>query len=185
MWTSGPDGTATYYNQGWYDYTGTNSLEELKEKLWHMIHPDDLENTRKLWTNAVEKGEDVEIEQRLKQHDGQYLWHLSRVCVHKDDSGKLKMWVGTSTNIHAHKLAQEKIAASESHFRTLANSNSLLIWQTNEHGKTIFVNDTWRAYTGIPVEKAAISDWLNNIHPDDRDQAINDFKTANEARQSC
>lgn len=183
MWTSGADGKATYYNQGWYDYTGTSSLEELRERVWDMIYPDDIENTRKLWTNAIEKGEDVEIEQRLKQHDGQYLWHLSRVCVHKDDSGKLKMWVGTSTNIHAHKMAQEKIAASESHFRTLANSNGLLIWQTDEQGETVFVNETWRAYTGIPAEKAATGNWLNNIHADDRDQAIADFKSANQAKE--
>jgi PAS domain S-box-containing protein len=184
MWTSGADGTATYYNQGWYDYSGTESFEELREKVWSMIHPDDMENTRKLWTNAVEKGEDVEIEQRLRQHDGQYLWHLSRVCVHKDDSGKLKMWVGTSTNIHAQKIAQEKIAASENHFRTLANSNTLLIWQTDENGETIFVNDTWRAYTGITERNTSLEDWVNNIHPEDREAAISDFRSANESKQA-
>jgi len=183
MWTSGADGSATYYNQGWYDYTGTSNLDELRENVWSLIHPDDLENTRKLWANAIEKGEDVEIEQRIRQYDGQYLWHLSRVCVHKSDHGELKMWVGTSTNIHAQKMAQEKIAASESHFRTLANSNSLLIWQTDENGETIFVNDTFRVYTGITKEKANINDWLNNIHPDDRDEAITDFRSANETKQ--
>jgi PAS domain S-box-containing protein len=179
MWTSDAEGKATYYNQGWYDYTGIATSDELSEKMHEVIHPDDLENSTRLWNDAVKNGTDVEIEQRLRQHDGQYLWHLSRVCVHKDDSGKLKMWVGTSTNIHTQKMAQARIAASESHFRTLANSNTLLIWQTDEAGDPIFVNDTWRAYTGIASNKTEISQWIDNMHPDDREQATSDIKSAN------
>lgn len=165
LWTSGPDGRATYYNRGWYDYTGTSNLEELRAVVWQLIHPDDLAETTRLWQQAIEKGTDIEIEQRLRRHDGEYRWHLSRVCVFKNEGGEVLMWIGTSTNIHEYKTATTALAASEQHFKMLANSNSLLIWQTNKEGETIFVNDTWRAYTGITALETGLSDWMDNHSP--------------------
>lgn len=183
LWTLQGDKSAAYYNKGWYDYTGIDNFDDLHKNIWGLVHPDDRENSARLWEKVMQDGGEIEIEQRLRQHDGQYLWHLSRICAHKDDSGNIMAWVGTSTNIHAMKMALEKLAASEGHFRTLANNNSLLIWQTDAGGETIFVNDTWRAYTGITNEKTTVADWVNNIHPDDRDTAIADFKTAYQVKQ--
>lgn len=179
MWTSGPDGQATYYNKGWYDYTGASTFDELKVKIWEVLHPDERVQTAADWQAAISKGEDIELEQRLLRHDGAYLWHLTRVCVCRDKAGEVIMWVGSSTNIHEQKCAQEALKASEAHFKALANSNSLLIWQTDTNCKTTYVNDTWRAYTGM-AEGAEISEetWLNNIHPEDREQAKEEFETA-------
>jgi PAS domain S-box-containing protein len=176
MWTSDADGTATYYNRGWYDYTGTSDLETLKHSIWSMIHPDDLESSKEKWQWTIKNGEDLEMEYRLLRYDGLYFWHLCRVCAQKDMNGAVKLWVGTSTNIHAQKTAIEEIERRENHFRTLANSNSMLIWQTNAHGETEFINNTWKAYTGIDEEHPTIAVLSQNIHPDDRDKAIEDLK---------
>jgi PAS domain S-box-containing protein len=178
MWTSAADGTATYYNQGWYNYTGTSTLEELREMVWGSIHPQDLKRTAAAWNKAIATSEDMEIEHRLRRHDGLYLWHLSRVCVHKDESGKAKLWVGTCTNIHEQKVALEALAASENHFRALTNHTSLLIWQTDAHCRMTYVNDTWRAYTGVTHQEITEADWLLNIHPDDREEAETQFNQA-------
>ncbi len=179
LWTSGPDGKATYYNKGWYDYIGATDFEQLKAEIWNAIHPGDLERSTKLWAEAIENKEDLELEQRLRRYDGVYLWHLTRVCVCKDEKGEVIMWVGSSTNIQEQKCAQDALKASEAHFKALANTNSLLIWQTDAECRTTYVNDTWRAYTGITEEDAIDEDsWLNNIHPDDREIAAREFNTA-------
>jgi PAS domain S-box-containing protein len=107
IWTSGPDGKATYYNKGWYDYLTADSFEELSTAIWNAIHPDDLETATKSWDNAILSGEDIELEQRLKDKTGIYKWHLIRCCAHKDENGNIIMWVGSCTNIHEQKLAQE------------------------------------------------------------------------------
>lgn len=47
----------------------------------------------------------MEMETRLRRHDGVYQWHLTRMCACKDESGQVSMYVGSSTNIHDQKTA--------------------------------------------------------------------------------
>ena len=167
MWTSGPDGHANYYNKGWYDYTGTKTPEELREKIWGLIHPDDLEKTEREWSRTIKEGSDMELEHRLMNLDGEYLWHLTRAYAHKDETGKTVMWLGTSTNIHEQKQALEALKASEEHFKALTNNNSLIIWQADENGAIIYVNDTWKATTGLDMGPQLLDQILAAIYPDD------------------
>ncbi|MDN3584627.1 PAS domain-containing sensor histidine kinase [Mucilaginibacter flavus] len=106
MWTSAPDGSATYYNKGWSDYLQENDFDKLRSKAWAAVHPDELEDVKRAWQEMVDNGSDMEIEQRLRRHDGVYEWHLTRVCSCWDENSVLTMYVGSSTNIHEQKMAQ-------------------------------------------------------------------------------
>jgi PAS domain S-box-containing protein len=108
IWTSGPDGRVTYYNQGWYDYTGIFDFEELKEKVWDILHPEDRVKAEIEWPLAIQSGEGMETESRFRRHDGQYRWHLSRVKAHRDADGNIRLWVGTSTDIHEQKENEKR-----------------------------------------------------------------------------
>jgi len=112
MWTSGPDGRATYYNQRWHDYTGISGFEALREKIWNILHPDDRAKATVEWPAAIQKGLETETEQRLLRYDGIYRWHLSRFTAHKNNEGQIVMWVGTSTDIHEQKEARMEIEAT-------------------------------------------------------------------------
>ena len=50
-------------------------------------------------------------ELRLRRSDGAYRWHLWRAHPERDTAGALVRWVGTSTDIHDHKLAEERLEA--------------------------------------------------------------------------
>lgn len=173
MWTSAPNGRATYYNKGWYDYTGATDFAQLNERIWQIIHPDDLEIAKTKWTQAVQTGESLELEQRFMGTDGEYLWHLTRVYAHKDENGGVIMWVGTSTSIHEQKKTLEALKISEEHFKALANNNSLIIWQVNADGAITYVNDTWRKVTGLDMSGQLLEQILEAIHPDERQGVIN------------
>lgn len=175
LWTSAPDGRATYYNQGWYEYLGGADVEELRLLVWSALHPEDRALAEKAWPEAIRAGKDVAFEQRLRRCDGQYRWHLTRVSPHRDWSGDIRLWVGTSTDIHELKIAQEALESSEAHFKALAELNSLPIWQINANAQSVFVNQAWRTYTGIHHSDIKERDWASRIHPDDRRQAVYDF----------
>ena len=112
MWTSGPDGRATYYNKGWSDYLREEDIEKLRIKAWECLHPDELETARAAWQDTIKNGSDMEIEQRFRRYDGVYQWHLTRVCACKDEDGRVSMYVGSSTNIHEHKMAELAVRVS-------------------------------------------------------------------------
>ncbi|HEY4324147.1 MAG TPA: PAS domain S-box protein [Mucilaginibacter sp.] len=112
MWTSAPDGHATFYNRQWHEYTGVQGFENLRERIWGLIHPDDLADTSSVWSQAIKNGEDTQMEQRLQQFDGKYRWHLSRFKAYKNDLNQTTLWVGTSTDIHNQKNYELELAAA-------------------------------------------------------------------------
>ena len=183
VWTSGPDGKATYYNQGWYDYTGIGDFYALRRSIWEVLHPEDLEAGKILYPRAIETGEGTELEHRFRRYDGMYRWHLTRLSPHKNEKGEIVIWIGTSTDIHEQKLAQQALQLSEAHFKALTFHNSLPIWQMNAGRELIFVNDAWRGWSGLEAEKVSEGDAIARIHPEDRDRVVHEFDRVIAKRQ--
>jgi PAS domain S-box-containing protein len=105
VWTAKPDGNLDYYNQRWFDYTGS-TFEQMKDQGWKpTMHPDDLGPAIALWMRSLATGEPFEGEFRFKRaSDGAYRWHLGRALAMRDSAGKIVQWVGTTTDIHEQKL---------------------------------------------------------------------------------
>jgi PAS domain S-box-containing protein len=112
VWTAGPDGRLDYYNQRWFDYTGT-TLEETQGRGWEMmLHPDDLQRSVDNWTEAVETGRSYEDEYRFKRaSDGVYRWHLARAVPIAAADGTITKWIGTCTDIEEKKREAEAFVA--------------------------------------------------------------------------
>jgi PAS domain S-box-containing protein len=103
VWTSDIEGNLNYFNQSVYDYSGLTN-DQLEKLGWmHIVHPDDVEENVKLWTNSISTGKDFLFEHRFRRYDGEYRWKLSRAIPQRDEDGKIQMWVGTSTDIQDQK----------------------------------------------------------------------------------
>ncbi|MGZ5052222.1 MAG: PAS domain S-box protein [Methylobacter sp.] len=76
-------------------------------------------------------------------------------------------------DISERKRAEAILKASEARFRRMADSSPIMIWITDGVGETTFVNQTWLDFTGVDVRGAlSYRDWIQTIHPDDRDSAF-------------
>ncbi|WP_144893836.1 PAS domain S-box protein [Flavobacterium tiangeerense] len=107
------EGNVIYFNKKWLDDTGLE-FEKLKGWGWEkVIHPDDLEMTITNWSNSFKTGEIFDMECRILNKHGAYKWHLSRALPIKDEHGKIKMWVGTNTDIHEQKDAKYKAETAQ------------------------------------------------------------------------
>lgn len=115
VWSTLPDGYADYYNDRWYEFTGTPKGSTDGEAWKGMFHPADQERTTEVWSHSLRTGETYEIEYRLRHHTGGYRWVLGRALPVKDDSGRIVRWMGTCTDIHEQRQAQEDLL--ESHRR--------------------------------------------------------------------
>ena len=108
IWTSDAVGNKNYFNQTLLDYAGS-SLEELKGTGWQkIIHPDDWEKNKDQWEECISTGKNYETENRLLRKDGKYLWHLTLAVAIKDESGKIKTWVGSKTEIQKMKEEEQR-----------------------------------------------------------------------------
>lgn len=104
VWTADPDGHRNYFNQQWIDYTGV-SLKQLRSmEMESLLHPEDEAKARNLWKEAIATGRNFEGEVRLKAKDGSYQWHLSRGEAYRDETGEIKLWIGTYTEMQKQKM---------------------------------------------------------------------------------
>lgn len=112
VWSTRPDGYHDYYNQQWYDFTGV-PVGSTDGKLWNgMFHPDDQDHAWARWHHSLETGETYEIQYRLRDRSGEFRWTLGRALPVRDSSGRITRWMGTCTDIHDQKLAEEELRES-------------------------------------------------------------------------
>jgi signal transduction histidine kinase len=58
----------------------------------------------------VETGEVYQIEFRIRRHDGNYRWHVVRATPVKSETGEVRRWVGSNTDIEHAKLNEAALA---------------------------------------------------------------------------
>ncbi|HEX4415311.1 MAG TPA: PAS domain S-box protein [Lacipirellulaceae bacterium] len=108
-WMCRPDGELFWYNDRWYEYTGTDLASQLGWG-WQMVHdPNELPRVLKTWKAALASGEPWEDTFPLRRHDGAYRWHLSQARPFRDTSGKITVWFGTNTDVtQQREFAEER-----------------------------------------------------------------------------
>lgn len=98
-WMADENGWIFWYNQRWFEYTGTN-LEEMQGWGWQKVHhPDYVERVVEHISHCFKTGELWEDTFPLKGKDGTYRWFLSRALPIKDEAGLILRWFGTNTDI--------------------------------------------------------------------------------------
>lgn len=98
-WMADETGYIFWYNQRWYDYTGTH-FEEMKGWGWKKVHhPDHIDRVVSKITKNFATGEFWEDTFPLKSEDGKYRWFLSRAFPLKNEDGSTYRWFGTNVDI--------------------------------------------------------------------------------------
>ena len=118
VWTTDAAGSADYFNQRWFNYTGYTQRESSGWEWQKCIHEDDLPRCLVRWKSALNSGEGYETEYRIRRQDGIYRWHIGRALPVKNDDGCIVKWFGTCTDVHNQKTLleeRESFAAAITH----------------------------------------------------------------------
>lgn len=109
-WIADAEGRMYWFNQRWYDYTGT-ALEEMQGRGWKkMLHPDHVNRVVEHLHHSWATGEPWEDTFPLRGRDGNYHWFLSRALPIRDAQGNIVRWFGTNTDITEQREMANKIA---------------------------------------------------------------------------
>ena len=182
-WIAEPDGSVFWYNQRWYDYTGTN-LEETRGKGWQkLVHAEHLARVVAGMEHSWSSGVPWEDTFPLQAPDGEYRWFLSRAIPIQEATGRVVRWFGTNTDITEQKIAQQRVYESEQRFRTMADKAPVMIWISDLNSLCTYVNKPWLDFTGRALEQELGDGWAESVQPDDLEQCMETYRAAFDERR--
>jgi PAS domain S-box-containing protein len=182
-WYASPDGKLEYLNQRILDFTAERQ-ENLVGFGWaNVLHPEDVERTKKAWLHSVETGEPCEVDQRVRRFDNIYRWFRTTAQPLRGPSGRVIRWYGVATDIEDWKRAEEALRASELNFRLIVDSIPGLVHTLTAAGEVEFVNQQNLEYFGKTLEE--VRSWASNdvFHPDDLPRVLDAWKHTLETGQ--
>ncbi len=139
VWTAEATGARDYYNPRALEYAGASPSNLTGWNWTSIIHLEDREATQDAWRQAIATGQIHKIEHRLRRADGEYRWHLTRAVPLRNDQGAVIQWIGTATDIHDQKMAEQELERrvaertaelreSQALTNAIVESTSDLIW---------------------------------------------------------
>ena len=110
-WIARADGHIYWYNQRWYEYTGTTP-EQMEGWGWQSVHdPDALPGVLERWKESIATGKPFDMVFPLRGADGSFREFLTRIMPVKNADGDLIQWCGTNTDITERKHAEARLTA--------------------------------------------------------------------------
>lgn len=125
-WMARPDGHVFWYNQRWYEYTGT-SAEEMEGWGWQSVHdPAALPRVLEEWKRSIDSRQPFEMTFPLRRADGEFRPFLTRAVPVRDSAGNITRWLGTNTDVSPEVRIQQELERSQARLQTALTASQRL-----------------------------------------------------------
>jgi PAS domain S-box-containing protein len=139
-WMADGEGYIFWYNDRWYDYTGT-TLKEMQGWGWQKVHhPDEVGRVVERIKVAFATGQPWEDTFPLRSKNGEYRWFLSRALPITNEQGQVVRWFGTNTDITEQRELEQALRASRDELEQKVTRRTAELSRTNEILRSILSN---------------------------------------------
>lgn len=170
LWKS--DGYCTYKNRQWYEYTGASG-EDAQGFSWiNYVDVNSRPEVQQTLFEAIKNKTHLKMEFQLRRKDGKYRWFEQAVSPRFDANRHVEGYIGTLTDIHERKLAEEQLKDAEERLRLAAEATGMATFDMDMQNFTVVHSPRLLQIFGLE-EKASDSGALPRslfseiIHPDD------------------
>ena len=140
------------------------------------IHEDDVAEVTARRRACFESGaSELLVDFRIRRPDGEIRWISTRGRVERDAGGEPIRVSGVCLDVTDQKNAESALRARDEEFRQLATSIREVFWLTDvDKGQIVYVSPAYDEIWGRSPERlyTAPRDWLDAVHPDDRDRVL-------------
>ncbi len=128
-------------NRAFEDYVGAKEIDIIGRSVSEIWGPDASSELLRGEDSFESRIESMEIQTRLRRHDGE----LRDIVLHKaafySDAGLLIGIVGLMTDITGIKLMEKELSVSEQRLLQIVNSLSDWVWESDRHMDFIYISD--------------------------------------------
>ncbi|HEX2976127.1 MAG TPA: PAS domain S-box protein [Bacteroidales bacterium] len=168
-WIARSDGYILWFNQRWYEYTGTTP-EQMVGWGWRSVHnPDILPEVLNLYKESINTGMPFEMVFPLKSADGEFRDFLTKSIPIKDKKGNVEQWFGTNTDISDLKKVENELKLSKEKLSIALENGQTGTWQWDAESNIIELDDRTSRMLGISDGqfRGTFETILNYIHEED------------------
>ncbi|HVY55013.1 MAG TPA: PAS domain S-box protein, partial [Thermodesulfobacteriota bacterium] len=147
-----------------------------ENQIWaEKLHPEDKEWVMRFCTLETSLKRDHVIEYRMIAADGRTVWlrDIVSIIVENDEATGLR---GIMIDITDLKTAEMKFKESADRYRTLVENIDDLIVETSADGRFIYLSPNHEDALGYKPEELMGRNIFENIHPEDIQVAMNEFR---------
>src|SRR5690242_2364536 len=171
-WYANPTGGLTFVNTRCADYLGLPSDHPLRLGIdigaaWDshiaLVHPDDAEETRRVWSNCLKTGSSGEVTFRARNAAGTYRWFVSRAEPLRANDGTILFWIGINLDIEDRKRAEIEL-------QQILDLAPQIIGVLGPGRERLYANRVALAYYGVTLEEWRQRSFGPEVHPDDFDR---------------
>lgn len=135
------DGVNLYQSPSHFKKLGYRPEERINKSSFDIVHPDDLERCKNLFSGALSYEHPVTAEYRVKHAAGHYVWLETVGDVLKDDQEKITAVIMSSRDISDRKRMEEELVRSEKRYRDIIKDMQEAYYEGDLAGNFTFVND--------------------------------------------
>lgn len=173
-------------HQKLYGLTTKDSVPDQSEWV-KRIHPEERETVLNDLRKAIaDPGTNVWITEYRFLSGSQYLAIYDRSYIVRDGSGKAIRIMGAMMDITERKQAEEELIKSRTRFRNLVENISGVYWVNDvTRRQTLYISPSYEIIWGRSCEDLYNNpaDFLNSIHPDDKESLISAYETIAQKRK--
>jgi PAS domain S-box-containing protein len=152
IWRAGVNGKRDYANKTMLDFTGQTPERESGDGWIQGIHPEDVDDCLPKFFDTFKNRTTLNIEYRLRRHDGVYRWIMDYGRPFYDLEGNFAGYIGSCHDITDIKETEKKLRDSEISYHGLFNSVADAIYIQDMNGYFLDVNQGAMKMYGYPKE---------------------------------
>jgi len=179
LWMSDAEGMITYANHTWTAWTGQANEEVLGTGWLEMILPEDRIRTAEKFLKDLESRRAYEVDFRLLFKDGSIHWCIATGNPQYNESGEFVGYIGACTDVTEKKIIDIELEQSNAElnaqikqFEFVTDFMPVQLWTAKTTGELDYVNKRALDFFGLPAEQITGPNWLEQVHPDERDGCI-------------
>jgi len=110
VWAARPDMSCEYLSREWLRFTGLAEEHALGDGWSRAVHPEDLARWLDACVRAFDAREPLQLDYRLRRHDGEYRWMRDRGAPRLSADGVFLGFAGACVDIDECKRAERELA---------------------------------------------------------------------------
>ncbi|HCY87957.1 MAG TPA: hypothetical protein DHV36_22665, partial [Desulfobacteraceae bacterium] len=148
------------------------------------MDPDELELLKTRVEQSVREGRSLRFMEETRDETGKHYW-LTRLSPMRNESGRVFRIIGASTDISEQKLAEAALVSNEARLKEAQRIAKLGDCERDVHTRSLSCSDQlYRIFGWSPAICPGYQDFLDVLHPDDKDYVETAIDNAVQSKSS-